>query len=254
MNCNQARALFSSAIDNEANDAARTPFDLHLAGCRSCRDLFAAEIGADRLIAERLGAARLPDETWARIESAVRAARRRTWPLRLGLVGAAAAILLVSWQLMIHFGSGPDLSRAALVSQQPGGEIIQAFVNATRDPSQFTSSAARELPYRDVALDLSLEATQRHPVELLGMREKPGSEGAILEVLLNCCGLPVLMHIVRKSDPAGLAEVVAALVGDSRLAYREHGVNVAATSVGDYVVVAASRHSVTPLLGAVTKR
>jgi len=50
MNCREVRALLSSYLDGEVDDAIRCSIDAHLAGCASCKSEFEAISKTVRMI------------------------------------------------------------------------------------------------------------------------------------------------------------------------------------------------------------
>lgn len=261
MTCEEARRLILSHIDPPNEAAPNATLTAHLESCKACRARLEAERRIERAIADRLRRDTLPDADWRRIEAAVRRSQPVGGWSRWPMYGAAAAVLLLlTWRVSVamlglgpsHLNKGGESGTKVITASNPGRQIVRRYLDEATGDAAFKpqANAATALPFSNLGFDLSPRSMGYHPAELISVAEKPGPDGTILEIRLNCCGQPVLMLVAPRSKPGALADVATALHTESEFAYREDGVNVAGRGLGEYVVLAASRHTVTPLIGA----
>ncbi|MBI5866220.1 MAG: zf-HC2 domain-containing protein [Planctomycetes bacterium] len=248
MNCRETRRCLSPYLDSELDPTTTFAISEHLRTCDGCRRRFDAERGVDQAIVTGLGAEKMPDELWREIVRPLRAPRWTIWRLYAPLA-AAAAIALVVW-------SGWPWRPAA---QQPHW-VVREFLAETNNGQPFASAdvqmvpAGMTMPRRPVAglvVNFTGEAALRHVVQCVRLDTVRDADGAeIVEVRLNCCGEPVIVRAAKRDQPGRLREFVG--LDATRLASlpSQGKVAVSEREVGEYVVVAVSRHPTNELLAA----
>jgi hypothetical protein len=247
MNCQQARSRLSPYLDSELDAGTTFAISEHLRACDACRGRFEAEREVERLITTRLQPVHVPDALWGDIVRPIRQRSLTRWRLYVPLA-AAAAVAIITW-------TGWTLSRPEKV--QPHW-VVREFLTDTAGGRPFVTSAARVngagmtmplKPFADLVVSLAGEDALNHVVEMVRLDTKTDEDGAqFVELRLNCCGEPVLLRVARRDHPGRLREFIGA--DPSKLASLPTAakVTVAERDVGDYVVVAVSRHPVSHLL------
>lgn len=257
MNCRQARRCMSPYLDSELDPTTTFAISEHLRLCESCWRRFEAERGVDQAMVARLGAEQMPDELWRDLVRRLRQPRWKSWRLYAQLA-AAAVIALSVWS------GWPWDVRLPRPDAAPQHWLVREFVAETANGKPFASADARTItagmsiplhPFADLALKVSGATVARHVMQLVRLETVRDADGAeVVEVRLNCCGEPVIVRAARRDRPGRLGEFVgrdaaqlAALAGAGR---GERGISVAQCEVGDYVVVAVSRHPMDEILGS----
>lgn len=247
MNCREARRCLSPYLDSELDPTTTFAISEHLRTCDECRRRFDAERRVDQAIVAKLGAESVSGELWREILRPLRRPRWVRWRLYAPL--AAAVIALVAW-------TGWPWKAAA---PQPHW-VVREFLAETNDGRPFASADAQAVPagmtmplkpFADLVVHFTGEAALKHVVQFVRLDTVRDADGAeIVEVRLNCCGEPVIVRAAKRDQPGRLREFVG--LDATRLASlpSEGKVAVAEREVGDYVVVAVSRHPTNELLAA----
>ncbi len=248
MNCQQARRCLSPYLDSELDPTATFAISEHLRVCEACRRRFEAEREVESKIVYGLRAGNMPEGMWRDIIQPLRKPRWIGWRLAMPLA-AAAAVMLVIW------AGWPSRSAPS----QPHW-LVSEFLSETGGGKPFSSSNAVTVqagmtmplkPYSDLALNFAGEAARQHVAQFVRMDTVLDERGAeYVEVRLNCCGEPVIIRVAQRERAGRLQE----FVGDGEhvlAAATEGGVVVGQREIGDYVVVAVSRHPVSDLLSSV---
>lgn len=248
MNCREARRCLSPYLDSELDPTTTFAISEHLRVCEECRRRFEAERDVDRNVVAALDAGNMPDEMWQDI---VRPVQRPSWRRWLAYAPLAAAVVFA----MVVWAAWP---------RRPAGSqphwVVQEFLAATNYGHPFAASdgitmpsgkTLRLNPFANLVMSLAGEDAMKHVVQLVRIdtvREPDGAES--VEVRLNCCGEPVIVRAARRDRAGRLREFIGA--DEERLAMlpSTDNITVAEREVGDYVVVAVSRHPMTHLLTA----
>ncbi len=258
MNCREARRCLSPYLDSELDPTTTFAISEHLRVCDDCRRRFEAERGVDQAIVSELAVEKMPDELWREIVHPLRAPRWIRWRLYVPLA-AAAAIALCVWA---GWPWGMDWTRERIAPQPHW--VVREFLAETSNGQPFASADAQTVPagmtmplkpFSDLVVTITGEAARRHAVQLVRLDTVRGADGAaVVEVRLNCCGEPVIVRAAKRDQPGRLREFVgldaAQLAALPSAGDGKRRVSVAEREVGDYVVVAVSRHPMNQLLGA----
>ncbi|GIK23640.1 MAG: hypothetical protein BroJett005_30540 [Ignavibacteriota bacterium] len=248
MNCREARRCLSPYLDSELDPTTTFAISEHLRVCDDCRRRFEAERGVDQAVVAKLSVESVPDEVWREVVRPLRTPRWVRWRLYAPLA-AAAAIALIVW-------TGWPWKAAA---PQPHW-VVREFLAETNSGRPFDSADAQTVPagmtmplkpFSDLVVTFTGEAALRHVVQFVRLDTVRGADGAeIVEVRLNCCGEPVIIRAAKRDQPGRLREFVG--LDATRLASLPSAgeAAVAEREVGDYVVVAVSRHPTHELLAA----
>lgn len=253
MNCREARRCLSPYLDSELDPTTTFAISEHLRVCDDCRRRFDAERGVDQAIVAELGVEKMPDELWRQIVRPMRTPRWVRWRLYAPLA-AAAAIVLIVW-------AGWPWRPAA--APQPHW-VVRDFLAETSNGQPFVSADAQTVaagmtmplkPFSDLVVNFTGEASLKHVVQFVRLDTVRDADGAeIVEVRLNCCGEPVIVRAAKRDRPGRLREFLdldaAQLAALPSAGDGKRRVSVAEREVGDYVVVAVSRHPMNELLGA----
>lgn len=246
MNCSEARRSLSPYLDSELDPTTTFAISEHLRICESCRNRFEMERRADRAIIAGLDGPHMTDAVWEEAIRPLRRPRPGIWRLYAPLA-AAAAIAIVVWVGWPQWNS-----------DTPSHWIVGEFLAETTGGRAFPADGAATIsagmsmpvgPFSDLILSFSSEAALRHVVQLVRVDSIEEADGAeIVEVRLNCCGEPVIVRAARRERPGRLREFldgppVPPLTGKVTVTSRE---------IGEYVVVAVSRHPVSELVGAMS--
>jgi hypothetical protein len=221
----------------------------HLRSCNECQRRFDSEREVDQLVVAGLEVGNVPEELWRGIVRPLRRPRWARWRLYAPLA-AAAVIVLVAWMGRLTKPDSPQPHWAVkeFLAETNGG---RPFPVAGTVSSAGSMRMALE-PFPDVALDLAGEAALRHVVQMVRLETRVDADGGqVAELRLNCCGEPVILRVARQERPGRLREFVGA--DRAKLASMSGSANVAVgeRDLGEYVVVAVSRHPVAHILGAV---
>ncbi|MBE7506918.1 MAG: zf-HC2 domain-containing protein [Planctomycetia bacterium] len=250
MNCQQARSRLSPYLDSELDAGTTFAISEHLRGCDGCRGRFEAEREVERLVATRLQSVHVPNALWDEIVRPIRQRSFSRWRLYVPLA-TAAAVLIVTW-------TGWTLSRRERI--QPHW-VVQEFLAETDGGQPFATSSPRVNsagmtmplePFADLVVSLAGEYALNHVVQMVRLDTKADEDGAeFVELRLNCCGEPVLLRAARRDHPGRMREFIGA--DSSKLASlpTTDKVTITEREVGDYVVVAVSRHPVSQLLSGI---
>jgi len=249
VNCREARRCLSPYLDSELDPTTTFAISEHLRTCDPCRWRFDAERDVDQCMVSRLNMEGMPDDLWRGI---IRPVRR--WHLIRGRflasLAAAALVAFVAWAYW------PWTSDAA-----PPHRLVREFLAETdggrpypADPAMTVSAGTRMAlgPFADLVVNFSDEVARKHVVQLVTVTTVQDADGSdVVELRLNCCGQPVLVRAARRDRPGPLREFLGA--DDARLAALPTTARVAFAEreVGEYVVVAMSRHPVRQLLAAI---
>jgi|CXWL01.1.fsa_nt_gi hypothetical protein len=251
MNCQQARRCLSPYLDSELDAGTTFAISEHLRICETCRSRFEAEREVEQMITARLQPGHMPNAMW---DDIVRPIRQRSWARQrlYAFMATAAAVVLVAW-------TGWTLTRSEKVEPH---WLVKAFLTDTNGGRPFVSSAPQVNgdgmkmplePFADLVVNLAGEAALNHVVQMVRLEAKTDEDGAeFVELRLNCCGEPVILRAARRDRPGRLREIIDA--DPSRLASLPTAdkVTIAEREVGDYLVVAVSRHPVSDLLSGMS--
>ncbi len=247
MNCRETRRYLSPYLDSELGKTKTFEISDHLRQCPNCTDRFDKERKVDLVIADHLR--HVPSLDWEQIERTAMAPRRIFRPWRMGAVGLAACIALVSW-----------------VAVRPGTATASGLENLV--VARFTQAAPEKKPFdvdADGSIDLKAlgQSTLGVSLEMIhGPESGPGHRAKFvdvhsrttannvpyLEVHLNCCGKPIVVVIARRQDVPRLGALPdGAESGGTIRMHRPSGLNVGTWFTGDVVLVAVSYHPVNDL-------
>ena len=248
MNCREARRCLSPYLDSELDADTTFAISEHLRVCAPCRLRFEGEIHVDKLIVTGLSIGEMPDAMWRRMIQPLRRSQRAPWRAYAPLA-AAAVIALVAWAgwRTIRVAPRPHWAVKEFLAETNGGQPF-APTEAVSVPAGMSMPLK---PFADLVVNLAGEEALKHVVQFVRLdtvRDADGSE--MVEVRLNCCGEPVIVRAAKRDRPGRLREFLGS--DEARLAAlpTPGKVVVAEREIGEYVVVAVSRHPVTHLLAA----
>ena len=247
MNCRETRRFLSPYLDSELGKTKTFEISDHLRLCPNCTDRFEKERKVDLVIAEHLRHA--PSLDWEQIGRIATAPRRIFRPWRIGVVGLAACIALVSW-VTIRPGAAAASGLEDLV--------IARFAQAAPQEKPFYVDADGSIDLKALGqstLGVSLEMSHRpesgpgHHAKFVDVHGRTTADNVpYLEVHLNCCGKPIVVVIARRQDVPRLGTLPdGAESGAIVRTHRPSGLNVGTWFTGDIVLVAVSHHPVNDL-------
>jgi len=250
MNCREARRHLSPYLDSELDPTTTFAISEHLHACDDCRWRFDAERRVDQEIVAELDAGVVPDGLWRDALRPLRTPLLRRWKFYMPLVAAASIAITagIGW-LTNSSTSQPHWVIREFLAETNNGRPFET-ANETTVP---TGAAIALNPFSDLVVRLTPEVALAHVVQFVrldSIRDADGTE--IVEIRLNCCGEPVVMRAARRDRPGRLREFLGA--DETRLASLSNAgdVAIAEREVGDYTVVAVSRHPTQELLAAMT--
>lgn len=252
MKCQSVRRRMSAFFDSELDEATTFEINEHLHVCAACRERFELERRVDLDILERLRGESMPDATWDAIRTTVeRSTRAKPVPVRRPallwtMAVATAAAILVG---VLHLR--PDSAWLRTEQQVEAFLTLTSHMDADTWNGPTVSDGAPVRLSKSVILRLGAEASG-HSTQLVSVHDRNGPEGAFTEVLLACCGEPVLLRIARSDSRGELGALAAQLAADESATRKYNRLAVAVRRTGDYVVVAVSRHPIAHLVEAVT--
>ena len=156
MNCEEARALFSSRADERLTPEERIALEGHLAACTACPGEWDRFLGTLIL----LRSAEEPQAPPGFVKRVIAAVAQEPWhrrllrtlfvPLYVKLPIEAAAILVVSTLVILLFRQSPELSRPAAPPPPPAvtTPLASQSVPSPPEPAQPSRTRAAEEPYR----------------------------------------------------------------------------------------------------------
>ncbi len=248
MNCRDARRCLSPYLDSELDPTMTFNISEHLRVCEDCRRRFDAERYVDRSIVGALESERVPDAMWSDITRTLRRPRRRLWRLYAPLA-TAAAVAIVAWSGWLWKSGSP----------QPHW-VVSEFLAETDGGKPFESANAMVItagmtmplkPFTDLQMNFAGEDAMNHMIQLVRLATVRDADGAeMVEMRLNCCGEPMIVRVAKRDRPGRLREFLGA--DGVQLAALPTSGKVAVTEreVGEYVVVAVSRHPTKQMLSA----
>lgn len=250
MNCQAARRHLSPYLDSELDPTTTFAISEHLQACKDCRRRFDAERRVDQEIAGELDAGDVSDQVWREALRPLEAPLWRRWRVLMPLATAAVVVIAIGigW-LTSSPSSQPHWVVREFLAETNGGQPFKT-ANAETVPAGMTMPLR---PFSDLIVRLTPEVALDHVVQFVRMDTVRNADGTeIVEVRLNCCGEPVIVRAAKRDRPGRLREFLEA--DETRLASLSNAgdVAVARREVGDYVVVAVSRHPTQELLTAMT--
>lgn len=268
MNCREARRWMSPYLDSELEGGKTFEISEHLRECPDCAERFEQERAADaqmRRAANCCGG--LPGEIWSAVQREVRRGPRRSPSLRIfggvGLALAASVVLLLFLRGMGDPGAR-DTSPApadpkSLVADSAENEAESPWIVTRLDatiPDDAERAETNEAIIRDVIED-RFRFTLPTGTKLVGghggfsivsLVERPlDGGGTYSELRLTCCGRPVLLAI---TTPGYLDEMLRGSLGGSESVVAGN-VRVTRATYAGVEVVAASRHTLEPILASI---
>ncbi len=259
MRCQEARKWISPYLDSELDPTKTFEVSQHLESCAPCRARFQKEGRADEMI----GAALRREESfvnWPAIERQILTPARRIIPIKpKWLLAAAACIAFV----LISLGNWPGSTVAAHPAQWAVDELHTLSPNCRPfpegrgcTPHQINEIAAAALDCR-LGIPIIDGRLANHPVTLIQRDRRTCDAGTDrVEILLNCCGKPVLL-IVGKCSQRGIMKDIAAALENAggnysdRCSSQNTKYHVRAIKKGEYIVLAVSTHEVDHLVAGV---
>jgi len=250
MNCHVARRHLSPYLDSELDPTTTFAICEHLRACDDCRRRFDAERRVDQEIVAELDAGNVPDHVWHYALRPLCTPLWRRWQFFVPLTTAAALLIVLG----VPWHSKPT-------SPHPDW-VVQAFLAETNGGQPFESANAESVPaglampfkpFSDLIVRMTPEIVLEHAVQFVRLDTVRDSDGAeIVEIRLNCCGEPVIVRAAQRDRPGRLREFVGA--DETRFASLSNSgdITVAEREVGEYIVVAVSRHPTRELLAAIT--
>lgn len=253
MNCRETRKWLSPYLDSELEQTKTFEVSEHLRVCSECAERFETERNAEVLVRASLERETMPPALWQKITSDV---STPSWVRRLagrGVLSLAAVVALafVTWGVLPSGTSdaSPTWLAESFVAETPGNH---PFANTDTDAALAlrTLLSALDLAFAPMAekaahaghFDFQLISTTR--------RVDPSGR-AIVEVRLNCCGLPVLLAFAA-TDTDGTSSLDGMLNQPLPNVAAFENLNVAARRIGSVVAVALSRHPVKGILANVS--
>lgn len=252
MNCQQARKWISPYLDSELDPSTTFEVSQHLERCQACRARFEQEVQAEQLIAERLRDCPQYID-WAALHDRVfspgggRGAIFKLFRPRWALAAAACVAFLI-----IGFGdwSRPILAQWAVDELHRLSPDCKALTSGP-DCNTDVVGVCQEVLNTQIQLPIDKGRIEGHPTRIINAarRSCPNSK-CRLEVLLNCCGKPVLLNIGQAGQMGELQDVVDVLDKNPNgfitvkcMKYNQT-YHIAARRSGNFVIVGVSPHRV----------
>lgn len=258
MNCREARQCLSPYLDSELDPTRTFEISEHLRVCDPCRWRFEAEREVERQVLARLRPENMPDAMWRDVVHSVRVRPPTRWRLYAPLAAAAALVFVVwaGWSLIRPSPTAPHWMVQEFLTETGGGRPFVAAMSGAGGTGSITPKDVRGErmplnPFADLVMDFAGEQVLHHATQLVRFDTKKDTDGSeFVEVRLNCCGEPVILRAARRDQPGRLGEFIGAEASTLAALPTTGKVTIAEREVGEYVVVAVSRHPVTDLLAA----